>query len=67
MSINTSTRPGPIAQALIALHGHKEAAVAWGVGVVAFLIGAFAISDLALRVEIGFLAGSIVTTCFSSG
>ncbi len=51
-----------IAQALIALHGHKEAAVAWGVGVVAFLIGASAISDLALRVEIGFLAGSVVTT-----
>ena len=51
-----------IAQALIALHGHKEAAVAWGIGVVAFLIGAVAISDLALRVEIGFLAGSVVTT-----
>ena len=51
-----------IAQALIALHGHKEAAVAWGVGVVAFMIGAVAISDLALRVEIGFLAGSVVTT-----
>ena len=51
-----------IAQALIALHGHKAAAVAWGVGVVAFLIGAAAISDLALRVEIGFLAGSVVTT-----
>ncbi len=51
-----------IAQALIALHGHKEAAVAWGAGVVAFGIGAALISDLALRVEIGFLAGSIVTT-----
>ncbi|MEO6469016.1 MAG: hypothetical protein ABIP21_07945 [Acidimicrobiia bacterium] len=50
-----------IAQALIALHGHKEAAVAWGVGVVAFLIGASVMSDLALRVEIGFLAGSVVT------
>ncbi|MEP6623566.1 MAG: hypothetical protein ABJC79_03930 [Acidimicrobiia bacterium] len=51
-----------IAQALIALHGHREAAVAWGAGVVAFVIGAAAISDLALRVEIGFLAGSVVTT-----
>jgi O-antigen/teichoic acid export membrane protein len=51
-----------IAQALIALHGHKQAAVAWGAGVVAFVIGAAAISDLALRVEIGFLAGTAVTT-----
>jgi hypothetical protein len=51
-----------IAQALLALHGHKEAAVAWGAGVVAFVIGAAVMSDLALRVEIGFLAGSAVTT-----
>jgi O-antigen/teichoic acid export membrane protein len=51
-----------IAQALIALHGHKEAAIAWGAGVVAFVIGAAVISDLALRVEIGFLAGTVVTT-----
>ena len=51
-----------IAQALIALHGHKEAAIAWGAGVVAFVIGAALISDLALRVEIGFLAGTTITT-----
>lgn len=51
-----------IAQALIALHGHKQAAVAWGAGVVAFVIGAAVISDLALRVEVGFLAGTTVTT-----
>ncbi len=50
-----------IAQALIALHGHKEAAVAWGLGVVAFIIGAATINDLALRVEIGFLAGTVMT------
>ena len=51
-----------IAQALIALHGHKQAAVAWGAEFVTFVIGAAAISDLALRVEIGFLAGTAVTT-----
>ncbi len=51
-----------IAQALIALHGHKEAAMAWGAGVVGFVIGAALISDLALRVEIGFLAGTVITT-----
>ncbi len=51
-----------IAQALIALHGHKEAAIAWGLGVIGFVIGAAAISDLALRVEIGFLAGTTITT-----
>ena len=28
----------------------------------AFVIGASVISDLALRVEIGFLAGSVITT-----
>ncbi len=51
-----------IAQALIALHGHKEAAIAWGAGVVGFVIGVAAISDLALRVEIGFLVGTTITT-----
>ena len=50
-----------VAQALIALHGHKMAAVAWGAGVLLFVIGASVISDLALRVEIGFLAGTAVT------
>ncbi len=55
-----------IAQALIALHGHKEVAIAWGAGVVAFVIGASAISDLALRVEIGFLAGTIITAAVMS-
>lgn len=51
-----------IAQALIALHGHRAAALAWGSGVVAFTIVATLISGLALRVEIGFLVGTCITT-----
>lgn len=51
-----------IAQALIALHGHRAAAVAWGAGFVAFVILAAAIQELAPRVEIGFLVGTAVTT-----
>jgi len=51
-----------IAQALIALHGHRIAAVAWGVGVVVFVIVAAAIEPLDTRVELGFLAGTIATT-----
>ena len=50
-----------IAQALIALHGHRAAAVAWGAGFAAFAILAAAIQDLAPRVEIGFLVGTAVT------
>ena len=51
-----------IAQALIALHGHRVAAVAWGVGVVVFVLVAAAIEPLDTRVELGFLAGTIATT-----
>jgi hypothetical protein len=51
-----------IAQALLALHGHKPAAVAWGVGVVVFCVVAAVIQPLDTRVEIGFLAGTIATT-----
>ena len=51
-----------IAQALIALHGHRAAAVAWGAGFLTFLIIAASIEDLALRVTIGFLVGTVITT-----
>jgi O-antigen/teichoic acid export membrane protein len=51
-----------IAQALIALHGHKAAAVAWGIGVVVFVAVAAVIPELDLRVELGFLIGTIATT-----
>ena len=55
-----------VAQALIALHGHRQAAFAWGAGVLAFVILAATIQDLALRVEIGFLVGAAVTTLVMS-
>jgi O-antigen/teichoic acid export membrane protein len=51
-----------IAQALIALHGHRAAAVAWGAGFLGFIVVAALIQDLALRVELGFLAGTAITT-----
>ena len=55
-----------VAQALIALHGHKAVAFAWAVGVVGFFLGAVPISDLELRVEIGFLLGASLTTLVMS-
>ena len=55
-----------IAQALLALHGHKAAAIAWGIGVIVFCIVAAAIQPLDTRVEVGFLAGTIATTAAMS-
>ena len=54
-----------LAQALIALHGHRAVAVCWGVGVIGFVAGAASITDpdqLKLRVEVGFLLGSLLCT-----
>lgn len=51
-----------VAQALIALHGHRMAAIAWGLGVVAFVAVAAVIPELDLRVEMGFLVGAAVST-----
>jgi O-antigen/teichoic acid export membrane protein len=51
-----------VAQALIALHGHRMAAIAWGLGVVAFIAVAASIPELDLRVEMGFLVGAAVST-----
>lgn len=51
-----------VAQALIALHGHRMAAVAWGLGVVTFVLVAIPIPELDLRVEMGFLVGATVST-----
>lgn len=48
-----------LAQALIALHGHSRVALAWLVGVAMFLVVMALSSGLLLRVEQGFLAGSI--------
>lgn len=49
-----------VAQALIAVEGQRATAISWGVGVVVCIGGIAAISDLQLRVEIGFLAGALV-------
>src|SRR4029078_7137457 len=48
-----------IAQALLALHGHKAAAIAWGIGVIVFCIVAAGIQPLDTRVAVGFLARAI--------
>jgi O-antigen/teichoic acid export membrane protein len=51
-----------VAQALLALKGHHEAAFAWFAGVVVFVAVAASVSGLELRVELGFLFGSLVST-----
>ena len=49
-----------LAQALMALGGHRVQAVAWGAGLLVCGAVTFAISDLLLRVEVGFVAGAAV-------
>lgn len=58
-----------VAQALLALKGHRQAALAWFLGVIAFLgvTAAFApVAELEMEVELGFLAGAAVTTLVMS-
>ncbi|MGQ0804981.1 MAG: lipopolysaccharide biosynthesis protein [Actinomycetota bacterium] len=50
-----------LAQALIALMGHAKAAAAWVAGIVAFVVVTAVGDDLFLRVELGYLAGSLVS------
>jgi O-antigen/teichoic acid export membrane protein len=51
-----------LSQALIALSGHRQAMVAWAVGLVAFVaMTALATDDLFLRVELGSIAGAGVS------
>jgi O-antigen/teichoic acid export membrane protein len=51
-----------IAQALIALKGHRRQACAWVVGLFALLLTArFVSDDLYFRVELGLLVGSVVS------
>jgi O-antigen/teichoic acid export membrane protein len=51
-----------LAQALIALSGHRQAMVAWLIGLVAFLgTTAWATHALFLRVELGSIAGAAVS------
>jgi O-antigen/teichoic acid export membrane protein len=49
-----------LAQALIALMGHARAATAWVVGIVGFALVTALGNDLFLRVELGFLSGSLI-------
>jgi O-antigen/teichoic acid export membrane protein len=51
-----------VAQALLALHGHRPAALAWLLGVIVFVAVAAPISDLEKRVELGFLVGAAAST-----
>jgi O-antigen/teichoic acid export membrane protein len=49
-----------LAQAVLALDGHRSMAVAWGMGLAGFVVAtALASSDLFLRVEVGVVAGGL--------
>lgn len=57
-----------LAQALIALHGHRRQAFGWGMGLVTLLLTVWLASDdLYLRVELGLLAGSVVACAVMGG
>ena len=57
-----------IAQALIALKGHRRQAFGWAAGLVTLLLTArFASDDLYFRVELGLLAGSVVAFLVMGG
>jgi len=57
-----------LAQGLIALKGHARALVCWVVGLVAFIVvTGIAGSDLFLRVEVGFIAGALVSAAMMAG
>jgi O-antigen/teichoic acid export membrane protein len=54
-----------VAQALLALKGHKPAAVAWLLGVLGFAAVTAAVApftELEMQVELGFLAGAAIAT-----
>jgi hypothetical protein len=53
-----------VAQALLALKGHRPAALAWLLGVIVFVLVAIPIEDLEKRVELGFLIGAAASTTF---
>ena len=59
-----------VAQALLALKGHAAAALAWLLGVIAFVIVTAAVApvtELEMQVELGFLAGATVSTLVMAG
>jgi O-antigen/teichoic acid export membrane protein len=49
-----------LAQALISLAGYARVTIAWLVGIAAFVAVVASIDELLLRVEVGFLVGSLV-------
>jgi O-antigen/teichoic acid export membrane protein len=57
-----------LAQAVIALGGHREQAIGWAAGVLAFAPTTLLVSDdLFLRVELGLLVGSLVAFVVMAG
>ncbi len=59
-----------VAQALLALKGHAAAALAWFLGVVAFVVVTAALAPIAgleMQVELGFLIGATVSTLVMAG
>ena len=57
-----------LAQAVIALSGHRLVAASWAVGVAAFVVvTAFGADELFLRVEVGLVAGSSVAALAMAG
>jgi O-antigen/teichoic acid export membrane protein len=51
-----------VAQALLALKGFAANALAWGLGVIGFVVTVAVVGELELRVELGFLIGSVIAT-----
>jgi len=51
-----------LAQALMALGGHRMTAIAWSLGLVVAIACMSTIQSLELRVDLGFLVGSLLTT-----
>jgi len=51
-----------LAQALMALGGHRMTVHAWGSGVAAAIVCMAVLVDLQLRVDVGFLVGSVIAT-----
>jgi len=51
-----------LAQALMALGGHRMTVLAWGSGVAAAIVCMAVLVDLQLRVDVGFLVGSVIAT-----
>jgi len=49
-----------LSQGLIALKGYAQAAVAWIVGIVGFVVAVWLVDDLFLRAETGFVVGSAI-------